>query len=51
MTSNHQKRPENNKKFGEEESKNINYKNLIAQYYDRDPQLNDIHEEIYQITP
>lgn len=42
MSANNQKRPDNSKKPGEEESKNLNYKNLIAQYYDRDPQLNDL---------
>lgn len=42
MSANNPKRPENSKKPNEEENKNLNYKNLISQYYDRDPQLNDL---------
>lgn len=31
--------------------KSSNYKNLIAQYYDRDPHLTDVKAEIKSITP
>lgn len=31
--------------------KNINYKNLITQYYDKDPQLSDASHLIRPITP
>lgn len=34
-----------------ESDKNANYKSLISQYYDRDPQLSDIKFEIKSITP
>lgn len=31
--------------------KNANYKNIITQYYDRDPHLSDVKSEIKTITP
>ena len=31
--------------------KNVNYKSLITQYYDRDPHLSDVKPEIKSITP
>ena len=31
--------------------KNANYKNLITQYYDRDPHLSDVKNQIKTITP
>ena len=31
--------------------KNANYKGLIAQYYDRDPHLTDVKQEVQKITP
>lgn len=34
-----------------ESDKNANYKNLLAQYYDRDPHLSDVKEQIRSITP
>lgn len=34
-----------------ETDKNANYKNLISQYYDRDPHLGDIKGQIRSITP
>ena len=34
-----------------ESDKSSNYKNLIAQYYDRDPHLTDVKTEIKSITP
>ncbi len=34
-----------------ESDKNANYKNLISQYYDRDPHLNDVKNQIKSITP
>lgn len=44
MSTNNQKRIDPNKKSVDGDNKNVNYKNLITQYYDRDPQLNDIHD-------
>jgi hypothetical protein len=35
----------------QEYDKNANYKNIITQYYDRDPQLGDIKPQIRAITP
>lgn len=34
-----------------ENDKVTNYKNIIAQYYQRDPHLSDIKQEINNITP
>ena len=34
-----------------ESDKTTNYKNIIAQYYERDPHLSDIKAEIKSITP
>ena len=31
--------------------KNINYKNLIAQYYDKDPHLTDVKSMVKSVTP
>lgn len=34
-----------------ETDKNANYKNLIGQYYDRDPHLADVKQQLKSITP
>lgn len=34
-----------------EVDKNANYKNLIAQYYEKDNHLSDVRDEIRSITP
>ena len=34
-----------------EYDKNANYKNLLTQYYDRDPHLNDVKSQVRAITP
>ena len=34
-----------------EPDKNANYKNLISQYYDRDPHLSDVKDQLRAITP
>ena len=31
--------------------KSINYKNLISQYYDRDPLLSDLKQQLTPIAP
>jgi len=33
------------------EEKNINYKNLISQYYDKDHHLNDVKPIVRTVTP
>lgn len=34
-----------------ENEKATNYKNMIAQYYERDPHLSDIKQQLTNITP